>query len=116
MSKTPLRRRKPPTKSSGLAAQLMRIERKLDRLTMIGAKLMKANEQVLAFLTKLNDYTNTMADESVKQTEAITELQADVNALIADQELSQEVKDKLQAVSDGLDEAIAKEKAQTETN
>lgn len=76
---------------------------------------MKANQQITEFLNELNAYTNSLSAEQVKQTAAITELQADVDALLLNQELSPEVTARLQEVSTGLAAAVSFETAQSET-
>jgi len=97
--------------------RLVSIERKVDGLGILGEKLMKAAETVNAFLDQLNTYTNGLAAEQAKQTAAITDIKADVDALLAaaDADLPEDVKSRLEAVSAGLAAAVAFETAQSET-
>jgi hypothetical protein len=96
---------------------LHRIDRKLNRLLTLGGKLMSANEQVLAFLAKLDTYTSDLAAQQTVQTAKITEIAADIDSLLAagGADLPPDTVARLEAASAGLSEHIAFETAQAET-
>lgn len=74
--------------------QLRNIEAKLNTVLGQGRQIMAQNAEVLAFLTELNTYTNEIA--------------ADIDQLIADNQLSPEVKAAMEAHSATLKALAAK--------
>lgn len=82
------------TGEGGNTVDLAEIHRKLDTLLTQGVRLMAQNAELLAFLSQLNTYTNEIA--------------ADIDKLIADSDLSPEVRAAMQAHSDTLKALAAK--------
>lgn len=93
----------------------------LDRLATIesliaqsGARIMADLQEQHALLDQINEYTNRLATQQEAQTAAITEIETDLDALIA-QTSDETVKARLESLRDRAQTAAAQSTAQTDT-
>lgn len=104
-----------PAATQAVVLKLTRIESKVDKVIRQGEQIMSANAEIAAFLDELNGYTNQLAEAQTVQTEKTAEIAADIADLLANADLSPEVRSRLQAASQTLQANVAFGQAQAAT-
>ncbi len=97
--------------SSGLDS----ISQQLTEVLQKQELLMKATEETNAFLDTLNVYTNRMAEKQAEQGEAIANLAADLDDLIANESLDAATRQRLEEAKATLQSHVAFSEAQAAT-
>jgi type IV pilus biogenesis protein CpaD/CtpE len=98
--------------------RLRRVDRHVDLIMLRLEMLMKADQQVLEALAKLNETTNQMAAAEEAQTAVLIEIAADIDTLLAggsDTGLSDDTQAQLASFSDRLKAVAEFETAQVDT-
>ncbi len=95
--------------------RLHAIDRKLNELLKQGEKIMARNEEFRTFLADLKTYTDNQAAAEEEQTALIVEIKDGMDALLADKELPDDIKEEMQALREKAAAAAASSAAQTET-